>query len=282
MDIERYKKFALNKINEGDITKNVKKVIKSEKYKEQNYREGISRKNLSNLRDLITDVNTNRNKYGFKDSIIDNLEMLNYNILRLINRGVAPRGVAPPEDPPLPPPPPFNIPPPPPPPPFNDGFPPPPPPNLFDNDNQEDDVNPTLPPPLPPFPSSEPLTRIVTSARENLLEEIRNPKKLKPTPKEPTKNEISFLDEIRNPKKLKSKEQQKPLKKLTVEKTPRENLLEEIKNPKKLKTTEQQESKKNLSLNEDFMINTFNKFMEGRRRQIEQSTDEDEDEDYWD
>ena len=235
MDINRYKNFALSKINEGRITKNVKKVIKNEVNKEQNYREGFyDRRNLSNLRDIISDVRINRNKYNFKDTIIDNLERLNYNILRLI----PPAYIQPP---PPPPPPPINIPPPPPPPPppinipppppINDGFPPPPPPNLFDNDNQNDDVNPTLPPPPPPFPTPlEPLTRIVTSARENLLDEIRNPKiNLRPTPLEPKKPKIS---------------------------------------------------------EEQFMINTYNKFMANRDK-ITMSSDEDEDkdedeDDYWD
>ena len=250
MDIERYKNLALSKINEGRITKNVKKVIKNEVNKEQNYREGFyDRRNLSNLRDIISDVRINRNKYNFKDTIIDNLERLNYNILRLI----PPAYIQPPPPPPpinIPPPPPINIPPPPPPPPppinippppppppinipppppINDGFPPPPPPNLFDNDNQNDDVNPTLPPPPPPFPTPlEPLTRIVTSARENLLDEIRNPKiNLRPTPSEPKKPKIS---------------------------------------------------------EEQFMINTYNKFMANRDK-IAMSSDEDEDEDeddFWD
>ena len=259
MDIEEYKKLILPKINVGDITKIVKKVIKSEKNKEQNFREGINRNKLFDLRDLISDVN-NRNKYGFRDSIVNNLEMLNYNILRLLQNPPlqqqaidyggdddnippppppSPIGNIPPPPPPppignIPPPPPpppiGNIPPPPPPPPLlpNNGFPPPPPPILFDNDDQDENLNPTLPLPPPPFPSSEPLSQILNSARDKLLNEIKNPNI-----------------------KLKSITNQKP-------------------------------KEKQKDLDENFMINTFNKFLEGRRSMILPDSDEEEEEDEWD
>ena len=196
MDIKEYKKIIIPKINVGDLSKNVKKVIKQEKNKEQNFREGINRRKLYNI---ISDVNTNKNKYNFRDSIVNNLEMLNYNLLRLLGQ---PQPIQQPIDdddgfpppignipPPPPPPPPIgNIPPPPPPPPFD--FPPPPPPNLFDQDDPQEE-NPTLPLPLPAYPTltlppSEPLSQIVKSARENLLDEIVNPsKKLKPVTEKP-------------------------------------------------------------------------------------------------
>ena len=245
MDVERYKKFALSKINEENMAKNVKYVIKNEKNKEQNYREGvkwgdaspqnppaINRKNLFKLGELISDVNSNKNRYNFKNTILDNLERLNYNILRLINK-----------PPPIPPPPlpqPQPIPPqpqpqllpidyggdddddfvfPPPPPPIDYGddfvFPPPPPPidnddfvfppPPIDNDDfvfppspidNEGEPFPTLPIPPPP-PPTEPLTNIIRSARENLLDEIRNPKKLKTTkPQEPKKTYSSNEGQI--------------------------------------------------------------------------------------
>ena len=217
MDVERYKKFALSKINEENMAKNVKYVIKNEKNKEQNYREGvnppaINKKNLSKLRELISDVNSN--KYNFKNTILDNLERLNYNILRLINK---PPPIPPPLPPPLPQPLPqpqpqllpidyggdddFVFPPPPidnddddfvfPPPPIDNDdddfvFPPPPPPPI----DNEGEPFPTLPIPPPPPPPTEPLTNIIRSARENLLDEIRNPKKLKPT--KPIKPEKTY------------------------------------------------------------------------------------------
>ena len=248
MDVERYKKFALSKINEENMAKNVKYVIKNEKNKEQNYREGINRRNLSKLRDLISDVNSNKNKYNFRDTILDNLERLNYNILRLINK---PPPIPPPLPQPIPPPLPPPLPQPqllpidyggdddnddnfvfpPPPPPIDDNFVfPPPPPPIDDNfvfppppiDN-EGEPFPTLP--IPPPPPTEPLTNIIRSARENLLDEIRN--------------------------------------------------------PKKLKTTKPQEPKKTYSSNEgQILLNTINELVK-RRSIIAPSSDEDEDEDDW-
>ena len=251
MDIEEYKKIILPKINVGDLSKNVKKVIKREKNKEQDFREGINRKKLYDLRDLISDVN---NKYNFRDSIVNNLEMLNYNILRLLQPQPIqqqpvddddfpppppppppppignfpppppppPIGNIPPPPPPPPPPPIGNFPPPPPPPPIGN-FPPPPPQNLFDNDNQ--DENPTLPLPLPPYPQSEPIFQIVKSARESMLNEIKNSNiKLKPITKPKPKEELKDLDE-------------------------------------------------------NFWVNTFNNLVKNRRSGIEPDSDEDEDED---
>ena len=108
MDIERSKKFALDKIKQGNLTKYVKNVIKNEEEKEQNYKEGFKGKknlqvnnikgflnknnlnkitNLSNLGELIRVIlNNGNNKSNFRYDIIDNLERLNYNILRLLNK----------------------------------------------------------------------------------------------------------------------------------------------------------------------------------------------------
>ena len=203
MDIERYKKFALSKIDEGNLTRGVKSIIKNEKNKEQNYKEGINpsvnRRNLEKLNSLISDVSSNRSKYNIRDDIVDNLEMLNYNLLRLIKGGVPP-----PFDPPaqqVEQPPPidyggdeeddFVL----PPPPIDYGgddddfvFPPPPP----DIDDNEGDPFPTLPlppppppPPAPPAPAP-PINTIIPEARSraNLLDAIRNPRlTLKPIPK---------------------------------------------------------------------------------------------------
>ena len=225
MDIERYKKFALSKINEGNITKGVKSIIKNEEKKEQNYREGvnpsINRRNLAKLNSLISDVSSNRSKYNIRDNIIDNLEMLNYNLLRLINKW----GVASPQNPPaivnndIPPPPAIDddddddndfVFPPPPAIDDDDFVFPPPPPGIV---NEEGDPFPTLPlpppPPIPPIPPivppQSPINTIIPEARSrsNLLDSIRNPKlKLKPIPKEPKKPVLdknqTMLNTIRN------------------------------------------------------------------------------------
>ena len=226
MDIERYKKFALSKINEGNLTKGVKSIIKNEKNKEQNYKEGINpsmnRKNLEKLNSLISDVSSNRSKYNIRDDIVDNLEMLNYNLLRLINKGGVPppnppvqQGVQPPpidyggdddndDDFVFPPPPPpaideeddFVF--PPPPPPIDDFVFPPPPPPIDDN---EGDPFPTL-----PLPPPAPINTIIQEARSraNLLEAIRNPKiNLKPIPKNIPKKPVldqnqTILNTIKN------------------------------------------------------------------------------------
>ena len=273
MDIERYKKFALSKINEGNITKSVKSIIKNEEDKEQNYREGINpsinRRNLFKLNSLINDVSSNRSKYNIRDDIVDNLEMLNYNLLRLINRGMPP-----PYDPPAM----IN-----PPPAIDDDddddddddfvFPPPPP--TIDDDEGEPFPTLPLPPPAPP----EPVNNIIRSARENIMAEIRNPKlKLKPIPPAPPAPP-TLLDEIRNPKKLKPPKPQKPRKPILEG---RDLFLDEIRNPKiKLKTKQQQKplriepiipEPEEIDIGK-MLRNTFEK----NRKKIEYSSDEDED-----
>ena len=306
MDVNRYKKFALSKINTGNITKNVKSVIKNENEKEQNYREGFkyNRRNLTNLSNLISDVNSNKSKYNFRDDIIDNLEQLNYNLLRLINGGVAPPQNPPANDdfvfPPAPPPiddddDDFVF--PPPPPPIDDDddddddddfvFPPPPPP-VIDN---EGDPFPTLPLSPPPPPPSSSLTNIISSARENLLEQIRNPNlKLKPTPPSKPKK-LDILNEIKNPKKLKPPKPLgppipiKPLKSQEPQDPniiDRELILEEIRNPNiKLKPPKPIKPKlqeEDIDIGKT-LLNTINKMVTNRRSIINVSSDEDEDED---
>ena len=244
MDIKRYKKFALSKIDEGNLTRGVKSIIKNEKNKEQNFKEGINpsvnRRNLEKLNSLISDVSSNRSKYNIRDDIVDNLEMLNYNLLRLINKGIGGvpmGGVPPPYDPPaqlLP---------------VDYGgddddddfvFPPPPP--AIDDD--EGDPFPTLPlpppappaPPAPPIvPPSTPINTIIPEARSraNLLDAIRNPRlTLKPS---------------------KSLGPPIPIKPLKSEKP------------------------KNINVGKT-LLNTIDKIMQ-RRSAIQDSSDEDEDED---
>ena len=156
MDIARYKKFALSKIDEGNLTRGVKSIIKNEKNKEQNFKEGINpsvnKRNLEKLNSLINDVSSNRSKYNIRDDIVDNLEMLNYNLLRLINVGGVPvggvpvGGVPPPYDPPaLPPPPPA----------IDDGFPPPPDDDGFPPPPDDDDDDDGFPPPPPAIDDNE-------------------------------------------------------------------------------------------------------------------------------
>ena len=297
MDIKRYKKFALSKINEGNLTRGVKSIIKNEKNKEQNYKEGINpsmnRRNLENLNSLISDVSSNRSKYNIRDDIVDNLEMLNYNLLRLINK---PPPVPAPLPQPIPPAPlPQPIPPapqllpidygdddddnfvfPPPPPPIDEEddfvFPPPPPPI----DDDEGDPFPTLPLPLP-----APINTIIPEARSraNLLDEIRNPKiKLKPKPPTPPK-EPTLIEQIRNPKiNLKPP---KPLKPKEPILEGRDLFLDEIRNPKiKLKPPKplKPQQKETFDIKKT-LTNTFDKIMQ-RRSAIQDSSDEDEEQDW--
>ena len=216
MDIEKAKRFSIDKIKEETLAKYVKNVIENEKIKKQDYREGFKRyynqnqdiqsgnitdwldkiklnkfSNLSNLGNIIRDKLTHdsiKNKSYFSNDVLDNLERLNYNILRLVNK---------------------------PPPPLQDLIPlpleefPPPPPPLQDLiplplEDQEEPFPPPPPPlqdliplPLEEFPPSPlQVEKTEPNSRENLLDAIIKGVKLKPV--KPVKKESKSTNTLTN------------------------------------------------------------------------------------